>query len=153
MSRESKAMAKVKLIAILQQIKSLTEDCIRAVDSRGSKQRVVKSRSGQHTSPLPIDVDFGKPLRPFIKTYGKGLSGPKKFTLLLSWLAGGDANKQIALSEIQKKWKRMTAKSLLGMGFNPFFPAAARDNDWLESKKQGVYNLRPDWRNALKRKG
>lgn len=144
-------MDNARLIAALQQIKSLAEDCIRAAGADARKQQVPKSKPVAHPS-ASAGLDFGKPLRPFIKTYRKGLSGPKKFTLLVSWLCKGDANKQIALSEVEKQWNKMTTKSLLGMKFNRFFPAAARTNDWVESKKQGMYSLRPDWRDALRGK-
>lgn len=116
-------------------------------------RKIPEPRPTRQPNTPSLELDFGKPLRPFIKTYGKGLSGPKKFALLLSWLAKGDPKNQIQLSEVQKHWNKMTAKSLLGMKFNRFFPAEARNNDWVESKKQGTYNLRPDWRKALKRKG
>jgi len=73
------------------------------------------------------------------------MSGPKKFTLLLAYLAKGDLKKVIALEEIQKQWNKMTAKSLLGMEFNRFYPASAKENDWVNSEKNGSYNLRPAW--------
>jgi hypothetical protein len=95
------------------------------------------------------ELDFEKPLRPFVKAYAKGLSGPQKFILLLSWLSKGDPKNEVKLSDIQEQWEKMTEKSLLGIKFNRFFSAQARNNDWAESKKQGVYNLRPSWRNAL----
>lgn len=83
-----------------------------------------------------------------MKAHAKGLSGPKKFALLLGWFAKGDLKKEVAHSEIEAQWNRMT--SLLEMKFNRFFPAQAKDNDWVESKKKGLYNLRPGWRDALK---
>ena len=86
-----------------------------------------------------------------MKSYSKGLSGPKKFVLLLSCLAKGDLRKKVPLREIEGRWNRMT--SLLEMNFNRFFPAQAKDNDWVESKKKGLYNLRPIWRDILKGKG
>lgn len=37
-------------------------------------------------------------------------------------------------------------KSLAGMRFNRKYPTVAKDNDWVESKRQGVYCLRPSWK-------
>ena len=74
------------------------------------------------------------------------MSGAKKFTLILSWLAKGDLKKEILHSEIENQWGRMTAKSLLGQKYNRFFPAEAKDSDWVDSKKKGIYSLRPSWK-------
>lgn len=143
-------MNRGKLIAALQQIKALAEESLYAVEEQ-PKSQSSKKKSVQPKDHGPIQVDFDKPFRPFIKSYAKGFSGPKKFVLLLSWLAKGDLKKEVSLGEIERHWNRMT--SLLEMKFNRFFPAQAKDNDWVESKKTGLYNLRPDWRDVLKRKG
>lgn len=142
-----------EITAALREIRRLADECILAVGDNPEIRRTATSKRVQRSGGEPAFVDFGKPVRPFIKTYCKGLSGPRKFTLLLSWLAKGDAKKQVTLSDLQKQWNRMKAKSLLGMKFNLFFPAAARDNDWVESRNRGLYNLRPHWRHALKIKG
>lgn len=90
-------------------------------------------------------VNFDKPLRPFMKQYvTKNMSGAKKFTLLLVRLTKGDLKKEVALAEIEKQWSKMT--SIVGTEFNRFFPSAAKDNDWVESKRKGSYNLRPNWK-------
>jgi hypothetical protein len=142
-----------EITAALLEIRRLADGCILAVGNRPKMGRTSTSKRSQLSEDELTLVDFGKPVRPFIKAYCKGLSGPRKFTLLLSWLAKGDAKKQVTLSDLQKQWNRMKAKSLLGMKFNLFFPAAARDNDWVESRDRGVYNLRPGWRDALKSNG
>ena len=90
------------------------------------------------------------PVEPFIKEHVKGMSGPKKFVLLLSWLVKGALKTEVSLSDIQVQWNKMTRKSLLGMEFNRFFPAQARENNWVESKKKGSYNLRPSWKDIFK---
>ena len=108
-----------------------------------------KSPALPHNSKV-IDIDFGKPLRPFVKQYAKGLSGPKKFVLLLSRLAGGDVKKEVGIEEVKKHWNKMKAKSLLGLDFNTFYPTRAGENDWVETKKKGIYNLRPSWKDIFK---
>ena len=138
-----------KLVASLQQIKLIADECLDAVRQQ-NKSRTSKKKSQQHDPQKAVQIDFSKPLRPFMKMYGKDLSGPKKFTLLLSWLAKGELKKEVELSEIERRWNRMT--SLLDMKFNRFFPANAKDNDWVESKKKGKYNLRPAWRDVIKNK-
>jgi hypothetical protein len=85
-----------------------------------------------------------------MKSYSKNLSGSKKF-VLVAWLARGDLKKQIALSEVKKRWSQMTA--ILEMEFNLFFTGDAKDRDWVDTKSKGLYSLRPGWRDILKKSG
>jgi len=94
----------------------------------------------------PNTLDFSMPIRPFVKRHGVGMSGPKKFALLVAYLAKGDLKKTIQFVEIKKHWNKMTAKSLLGMEFNTFYPASAKENNWVNSEKSGSYSLRPSWK-------
>jgi hypothetical protein len=141
---------RTNLFVALQQIKDLADECLREIGEQGNGRAAVK-KSMQPKVHRSQPVDFGKPLRPFMKSYAKDLSGPKKFTLLLSWLAKGDLDKEVSSSEIQDQWGRMT--SLLQSEYNGFFASQAKNNDWVDSKKNGRYNLRPDWRNVLKSHG
>ena len=108
-----------------------------------------KSPSARKDHPTP-EFDFTSSDRGFVKRHGRGMSGPKKFVLLLAYLARGEVGKEIALGEIQKRWNKMTASSLLGGKFNSFYSNAAKDNDWVETKKAGVYALRPQWKEAIR---
>jgi hypothetical protein len=139
-------MDRDKLIFTLQQIKSLAEKCLADLGSRTKSKEV-----GKKLHPMPTrshdvrSIDYDMPVRPFIKRYAKGMSGPEKFVLLSSRLTKGDPNKDISLEELQRRWNSMTSKALLNQDFNYFFPAQAKDNDWVETKKKGSYNLRPSW--------
>jgi len=83
-----------------------------------------------------------------MKKYGHSLGGPQRFTILLARLAKGDANKEVALAELQKHWNSM--KSLMGGPFNGAHPTRAKDNGWVDSPKRGVYVLAASWKEALK---
>ena len=143
-------MEKDKLIATLQQIKVLADECLASLDTSAMPKRATKKLGAPSHAPKPHDVDFGMPVNPFVRKYGNGLSGQKKFTLLLAWFAKGGLKNEIAISQIRKQWNRMTAKSLLEMEFNQFFPAEARNSDWVELKKKGIYSLRPSWKDIFK---
>lgn len=91
-------------------------------------------------------LDFSMGIRGFVKRHAKGMSGPKKFTLLLAYLAKGDLDKTILFVEIKKHWNNLTAKSLLGMEYNSFFASSAKESDWVKTEKNGSYNLRPSWK-------
>jgi hypothetical protein len=43
----------------------------------------------------------------------------------------------------------MTAPALMAGDFNRFYSSAARENDWVDTKKPGVYFLRPSWGSAF----
>jgi len=97
------------------------------------------------TSDMKIDIDFSINERAFVKRYATDKSGPKKFTLLLAYLAKGEIEKNIELSEIKKHWGKMTSKTLLGK-FNMFYPNDAKTRGWIDSKEYGSYNLTNEWR-------
>lgn len=91
------------------------------------------------------ELDFSMSSRAFIKRYSKGMSGPKKFTLLLAYLTKGDATKSIKLEEIKKHW----SKGLFSGKINSFYSTQAKSNDWIDSRKKEEYSLRPSWKDIL----
>ena len=96
-------------------------------------------------STVKTDIDFSINERAFVKRYTTDKSGPKKFTLLLAYLAKGEVDKNIELSEIKKHWGKMTSKTLLGK-FNMFYPNDAKTRGWIDSKEYGSYNLTNEWK-------
>jgi hypothetical protein len=138
------------LVKKILEIKELADECLAALASKESeakKQRQTTTRAQSN----PARLDFNMPLRPFIKKYAKGMSGPKKFTLLLARLAQADLKTELSLGQIETDWNKMTSAQLLGMKFNRFYSVQAKDNDWVESKRKGFYNLRPGWQRILSR--
>ena len=138
-------MAKDELTPLLQLIKVNAEKCIEILEGSVPARRSAKRGSSHVRTPKAVTPDFGKPIRAFIKSYAKGMGGPAKFVLLLSYLAGGDEKKEIATKDIEKQWSKMTSGTLLGMAYHHSCPRRAMENDWVDSKKQGLYFLRPDW--------
>lgn len=100
-------------------------------------------RASQPSTP---SVDLTLPLRPFLKKYSRGRSGPSKFTLLLAHLAKGGVNVGIDYTDLVRAWNRATAH--LGQ-FNPAHTTRAKDKGWVDSPKQGQYVLRPSWKQAF----
>jgi len=92
-------------------------------------------------------MNFNLPLRPFIKKYSHSMSGPKRLTLLVAWLAKGKSDVQVGRIEVSKAWNKM--KTLMGGPFNSAYETRARDNGWLDSPKPGVYLLMSGWREVL----
>jgi len=135
---------KAKLITLLNQVKVLTEECLAGLEGTAAAPGSTKTRKVPVPKLTPKTIDFDIPIRPFLKRYVKGMSGAKKFTLLLSHLVKGDMKKEAALVDIEKQWNRST--SLLKQEFNHFFVAQAKENDWINSTGKGLYVLRPSWK-------
>lgn len=99
------------------------------------------------SNPTSAKLDFGKSERAFIKAYAKGLSGTRKFVLLVAYTAKGQVGKEVELNDISKRWNKMTA--LLGGKFNRFFSNTAKDDGWVDTRKKGTYVLTSSWKDAL----
>lgn len=141
-------MEKNELLQKLNQACDLIIECLEGLGKNGERASIKAVRSGgKKRGDLLVGVDFEKPIRPFVKEYVKDKSGPKKFTLLVAYLTKGDVSQSVLLSEVKKQWNKM--KSLLGGDFNRFYSSQARDKDWVYSPKQGLYTLRPKWKDAL----
>lgn len=84
--------------------------------------------------------------RAFMKKYGRGRGGPPKFTLLLACLAKGDSSREVTFQTIKGRWAKMT--TVIGR-FNPSYSIRAKDNGWVDTKKQGVYVLTSSWKEVL----
>ncbi len=130
----------------------MTNDNLAQIITRIEKLEKVVFRSDMKEKKLPaktsnikMDIDFSINERAFVKRYATDKSGPKKFTLLLAYLAKGEMDKNIELSEIKKHWGKMTSKALLGK-FNMFYPNDAKTRGWIDSKEYGSYNLTNEWK-------
>ena len=149
--RRGNSKANPALVERLERIRDLLEESIGL--ARVAKPQTLMPTTGvrrpRTTSKQRSNIDLSTPIRPFVKKHAVGMSGPKKFTLVLAHLAGGDVGKKVSLEEIERQWSRMTAKGLLGMKFNRFYSATAKDNDWVNTEKSGFYNLRPSWQSIF----
>lgn len=143
-------MDRKKIVLSLRKIMSLAEECLSSLEDSATPPRSVGRRAVPSKEPRLPNLDFDIPLRPFIKQYAKGMSGPKKFVLLLSRLVKGDLKMEVTLKEIEKNWNKMKSPSLLAIDFSRSYPGRAREYDWVESKKTGVFNLRPGWMKIVK---
>lgn len=135
-------MDKEKLIQNLTQIQSLIEDSL--LELSATHKTDVGERKVQRSKAFSVEVDFNMNERAFIKKYGKGMSGPRKFVLILAYLVKGKVGQEKSLSEIENHWNKMT--SLVRGKFNRFYSARAKENNWVDSKKTGFYQLTSDWK-------
>jgi len=89
-----------------------------------------------------VRANFSTPMRAFVKTHARTLSGPKKFALLVAYLSQNNPEKTVPFTDIESNWNKMTG--LLGK-YNPAHSTRSKDNGWVDSPKQGVYVIVPGW--------
>jgi len=119
-------------------------------ETPGKKRAVAKPSPGSDRTVMrepPPRIDFSVNERAFMKAHARGLSGSRKFALVVAYLAKGEVGKEVQLADVRESWNRMTG--LLG-SFNLNFPTVAKENGWVDSKKRGVYVLTSSWKEALK---
>jgi hypothetical protein len=142
-------MDEKKLVSLLEQVETLIKECLTMLEvPLLTRSSTVKKGTGV-PKPKARSLDFEKPIRAFIKQHAKGMSGPEKFVLLLGYLAKGDTNREIASADIERQWGKMQSESLLGVSFHPSYPMRAKENDWVDSKKRGLFILRPRWQDIF----
>jgi len=135
-------MADIKLQKVLQQLKD-HESRIRELERSNVSSAPFKKDSLETRVITSEKVSFDMSERAFVKKYRKEMSGPKKFVLLLSYLVKGKIGKEISVDEVEKHWNKL--KSVLKaqkkekMEFNSYYANAAKNNNWVDSKKFGFY--------------
>lgn len=144
-------MSPKEISSRLLEARAIIDECVVALadgkaSRNGSSARVklIKSETAR-----PAKLDFGLNERNFIKIHARGLSGPKKFTLLLAYVAKGKVGVEVELGVLRTAWNKMTSKNLMGYAFNLKYPNEAKTQGWIDSKKAGVYHLRPSWMNIF----
>ena len=140
-------MNKEKLIQNLEQIKRLIEKCLLGFSGK-VKSEIMEEAIEQSTSLLR-EVDFNMNERAFIKKYSKGMSGSKKFVLVLAYIVKDKVGLEKSLNEIKGQWNKMT--SLLKGKFNRYYSATAKENNWVDSKKTGFYHLTLNWKDIFQK--
>jgi len=145
MPRESRGGSS-ELIRLVEQARGLLDQAL-ALAKKGDPVKAPRKTPTQKPSAHKrTDADFTTPIRAFVKRFSPGMNGARKFTLLVAYMAQGDDTKRVALGDVEKKWNSMKASNLLGMKFNRRYSSQAKENDWVNTEKTGVYYLRPSWK-------
>ena len=93
-------------------------------------------------------MTFSGPIRAFVKKYGRQLSGPERFTILVAYLCKGRVGTPVLNTEIEKHWNKM--KPLLGgKKLNRAHSTRAKEHGWIDSPSRGKYVLCAGWEGAL----
>jgi hypothetical protein len=140
-------MKKTEILAQLKEARKIIENCISGLGATSDSP--VAFNKATTSTAKPMKIDFGLNERNFVKTYGRGMNGEKKFVLLLAQLTKGKTGSDIETAKVISLWGKMTAKELLGYAYNPKYPTAAKTNGWINSEKYGTYRLCTTWMEIL----
>jgi hypothetical protein len=133
MSKENKSADYI--IKQLAQARKIIDNCVELLSAAPPITRKFVGKTVQKKTRPQLNLALNE--RNFIRTYGKGLSGPKKFVLLLAREVKGKVGTEVKLDILRTKWNKMTAKGLMGYQFNLFYPNDAKTRGWIDSKKNG----------------
>lgn len=123
----------------------------RSSSHQAQPSRSVQAQKSTAKQPATAHLDFDLPVRAFVKRYARGLSGPKRFTLLVARLAAGKVGASVVAKDIDKQWNSMTEP--MGGPYNAAYQTRAKDEGWIDVPARGSVVLRKDWKAALKANG
>jgi hypothetical protein len=114
-----------------------SDRAVKPEHARAVHGQALKSVSG-------ASVNFSSPIRAFMKRHARGMGGPQKFALLIAYMTKGDTDKQVRFADVKREWNRM--KALLDCKFNPAHAIRAKEHEWVDSPKNGLYILLSGWK-------
>jgi hypothetical protein len=139
-------MTSDKYIATLRQIQAIVNEALREGSSAlGSKKRAQRAAPQLMGSTAQLSFDMN--ILAFMNQHAKGLSGPKKFTLLVARMVKGSTTAQVSYQDIRVQWNKM--RTVLGGDFNPAHSNRAKAQGWVDSGKKAMWNLASAWKDAL----
>lgn len=135
-----------RVVKKLQEIQTIVDTLLGELEGMRSSKEVAPARAPRSTH-MKITFSFEMNPLAFMKKYGRRVSGPKKFTLLLARLAKGSESAHVPAAELRKTWNKM--KSVMGDSFNPAYANRAKANGWVDAPKHGSYALTSSWKDAF----
>src|SRR3989339_6979 len=139
MSFTNKLMSNQDIKQIISRIEKLEKVVF---GNKPTKNQVVNKEVKQ-------ELNFNLNPRAFVTRFVADKSGPKKFVLVIAYLAKGKQANNIKVVQIKEMWEKMKAKTLLGK-YNDFYPNSALTRGWVNSIKYGSYCLTNEWKDVIK---
>jgi hypothetical protein len=87
------------IVEQVTQARSILDGVIQFLEAGASPTAKAPTKPREQKSTAA--VDFSIPLRAFVKKHSAGMSGAKKFTLLVAYLAKGNLQKDILLTDVE----------------------------------------------------
>lgn len=91
--------------------------------------------------------DFSLNARAFFKRHASGKTGPQKAVLAIAYVSKGETGVSVSKTDLDSAWG--TAEGLLGKRQTMYF-TRAKENGWMDSRKEGEFLLETGWREAFK---
>lgn len=148
MSKGNRRSSRPAILENLRRVETIVRYCIDEIEGYANTPQRSASTKGKKRAVAKPKVDFESNERHFVRTHAVSLSGRKKFALLTAFLAKGEVGKEVPLKDIEAMWSRMTAP--LGGPFNRKYSNDAKESGWVDTKKKGLYSLRPKWQDILR---
>lgn len=136
-------MTSEKLISTLRQIQALLNEALGDAPAKRTR------KPAQPTSPTTRtarQISFEMSTLAFMNKYARGLSGPKKFTLLVARMVKGNTSGQVPYQDVAAQWNKM--RTVLGGKCNAAHGNRAKAAGWVDSDKGG-WKLTSSWKDAL----
>jgi len=125
----------------LLQAKSLIDEALEEMGGVAESKKFKVPTAKKATKD--VTVDFSTNERAFFKRYAGKLAGPKKFVLVLAYLAKGGETTH-TWEEITHLWSKV--EGVMGGACAGVYGTRAKEQDWVDSPKSGSYVLRPNWK-------
>lgn len=119
-------------------------ELVRVSKTAGASRAMAKTHVASRST---AKLSFSLNSLAFMKKYAKGVSGSRKFTLLLAHLVEGKIGQEIAGERIASTWNRM--KQVLGGAYNAAHATRAKAEGWIDSPKWGHYALSTSWKESI----
>lgn len=144
-------MGKKDLQKLLQGIAARAQQCLEILEEGAAASNnigIAETRGVIRRTDHRKSLDFNSNPRAFFKKYTHGLPGPKKFVLVVAYIAKGRTSVVVPFGQIQKIWD--SNRGALGGGklTSRTYGTRAKEKDWVESPKYGSYRLTDKWREA-----
>lgn len=128
----------------LMKISALVDETLSLLNSKQVKPTSARETVSKPAKP-ESSLDYSINQRAFFKAAKAAkLSGAKRFTLVLAYLAKGSTKQTIAFSEIEKCWNKNSGL-LNGKLDTRTYATRAKENGWVDSPKNGQYRLASGW--------
>ncbi len=126
---------------------SVTSTALKTSDHIASKAPLSLAKATSEAAVSDGKLDFSLPVRPFMNDYSDGLSGSKKYALLVAHFAKGEIDVVVDRGEVIDAWNKMTG--LLGGKFNGAHESRAKDAGWVYVPEPGKIALLKKWPQVL----
>lgn len=133
---------------VTTKIKQAIELLNEALAACGATQKTdVLNFPSAKTPKVGFAPDFSINARAFFKRYASGSSGPQKAVLAIAYVSKGEPGVAVTKADLHSVWG--TSEGLLGKRQTMYF-TRAKENGWVDSRKEGEFSLETGWREAFK---